>query len=199
MLRYPPLVPVPRTGDESFKASGQPLDICVRDFWRWAVSDLVDNTTRGRLAEFIVAKALGVDTPVRDSWAPYDLRTPRGLEIQVKSCAYLQSWGHDKLSSIRFDIRSKRAWDAATNQFGTEVKRHAHIFVFCLLHHQDKATLDPLDLAQWTFYVLPTAKLNKVCPSASSLSVQKLLAMQPVTADFGSLAEAVRALQLDVI
>jgi hypothetical protein len=31
------------------------LDATVSDFWRWAFSDLRDNTTRGILAEFLVA------------------------------------------------------------------------------------------------------------------------------------------------
>jgi hypothetical protein len=177
---------------------GQPTDMRLVDFWRWAVSDLVENTTRGRLAEFIVGKALGLELPVRDSWAPYDLKTPAGVEIQVKCSAYLQSWGHEKLSEIRFDVRAKRAWDLATNVLGTDSRRHCRLYVFCLLHHQEKATLEPLDLAQWTFYVLPTATLNEACPTASSISLQKLLAMQPVKADFGSLAQAVRLAQAEI-
>jgi len=32
----------------------------LRDFWAWAYSDLIGNTERGRLAEFIVAMALGI-------------------------------------------------------------------------------------------------------------------------------------------
>lgn len=40
------------------------------------VSDLVSNSIRGKLAEFIVAKALGVDTNMaRDEWQSYDLLT----------------------------------------------------------------------------------------------------------------------------
>jgi hypothetical protein len=34
------------------------LDATVLDFWRWAFSDLRDNTGRGILAEFFVATAL---------------------------------------------------------------------------------------------------------------------------------------------
>jgi hypothetical protein len=183
---------MPRTGDEPFRSGGEPLDICVRDFWRWAVSDLAENTTRGRLAEFIVAKALGLNTAVRDSWAPYDLETPEGLEIQVKSCAYLQSWGHERLSQIRFDIRPKRAWDSTTNLLGTTLKRHAHLYVFCLLHHQNKETLDPLDMAQWTFYVVPTEKLNRACATTNSISLTKLLTLEPSKTEFCSLAETIR-------
>lgn len=156
---------------------------------------MADNVTRGRLAEFLVSRALGLTDSVKDAWGPWDLRTPSGLELQVKCCAYLQSWGQRKLSDIRFDIRSKLAWDSATNRYGAEVKRHAHAYVFCLLHHQDKATVDPLDLAQWTFYVLSTERLNMTCASARSISLGKLLTLEPTKADFGSLAQVVRELE----
>ena len=31
-----------------------------QEFWEWAYDDLLANTTRGVLAEYIVAKALGI-------------------------------------------------------------------------------------------------------------------------------------------
>jgi hypothetical protein len=37
----------------------QPEECLVSDFWRWGFSNLTDNTTRGVLAEFLVASALG--------------------------------------------------------------------------------------------------------------------------------------------
>jgi hypothetical protein len=33
----------------------------------------------------------------------------------------------------------------------TEIKRHADVYVFALLAHTDKATVDPLSLDQWRF------------------------------------------------
>jgi hypothetical protein len=50
-----------RTGDEPFHIDETLLSIKLLDFWRWSVSDLVSNLTRGRLAEFIVAMALEID------------------------------------------------------------------------------------------------------------------------------------------
>jgi len=39
--------------------------------------------TRGVLAEFIVARAVGVETAgVREEWAAYDLQTPDGVMIE---------------------------------------------------------------------------------------------------------------------
>jgi hypothetical protein len=56
-----------KTGDECFHSIGASLGYTLLDFWRWSASDLVSNATRGRLAEFIVAKALGISVnAVRD-------------------------------------------------------------------------------------------------------------------------------------
>ena len=159
------------------------------------MSDLVDNMTRGHLAEFLVSRALGLTDCARDAGGPCDLRTPSGLEIQVKSCAYLQSWGHEKLSQIRFDIRSKRAWDSATNLYGADVKRHAHVYVFCLLHHQDKATLDPLDLDPVDLLRPADGKTQRGMFDRKLNLAAKLLTLVPVEATFHSLAQAVTTLE----
>ena len=80
-------------GAETFKnAEGSPLvSADIFDYWSWAYSDIVGNTTRGALAEFIVARAIGSEPAVRNDWAAYDLETPSGIKVEVKSSAYLQS------------------------------------------------------------------------------------------------------------
>jgi hypothetical protein len=64
---------IPKNGDESFHFAGREAGFDLLSFWRWSVSDLVSNATRGRLAEFIVARALGVQIPVRGEWDAFDL------------------------------------------------------------------------------------------------------------------------------
>ena len=55
------------------------------------------------LAEFIVATALGIPTDgVREGWAAWDLTTPGGVRVEVKTAAYLQSWAQKELSKISF-------------------------------------------------------------------------------------------------
>lgn len=74
------------------------------------MSDLVSNATRCRLAEYIVARALGISTAgVRDEWAAYDLITPDGIRIEVKSAAYLQSWRQTALSKVELSGLSDAA------------------------------------------------------------------------------------------
>ena len=57
-----------KDGRECFRAGDSALDFSVLDFWRWSASDLVGNTARGILAEYIAARALEIptDKEVRD-------------------------------------------------------------------------------------------------------------------------------------
>jgi hypothetical protein len=147
-----------KTGNEQLSVSGKTL----LDFWRWNGSDLASNATRGRLAEFIVASALNIDlSEPRDEWSAWDLTSPEGIRIEVKSAAYLQSWAQKNLSRIIFSIRPSRFWDGISSSMAEEPQRSADVYVFCLLKHQVKETLNPLDLGQWEFYVLSTVELNK--------------------------------------
>src|SRR5436309_971470 len=76
------------SGSERFDG----IDANVLDFWRWAFSDLRENTTRGILAEYLVAKAVGDDRGLRSSWDNFDVRATDGTTIEVKCSAFLQSW-----------------------------------------------------------------------------------------------------------
>lgn len=49
------------TGNEHFILRGKPLAANVLGFWQWSSSDLLMNTMRGMLAEYIVALACGID------------------------------------------------------------------------------------------------------------------------------------------
>ena len=55
-------------GAETFKkAEGSPLAATdIFDYWSWAYSDIVGNTNRGALAEFLVPRAIGSDPAVRN-------------------------------------------------------------------------------------------------------------------------------------
>jgi hypothetical protein len=160
----------------------------VLDFWRWSASDLVSNTTRGLLAEFIVARALGLtENRVRDGWAAFDLQTESGLRIEVKSAACVQTWNQKELSAIRFCVPETRAWDGETGLLSKESRRQADVYVFALLHHRDKRTIDPLNLEQWRFYVIPTTAL----PACSTLSLNVVEKLADGGSTFAELSSAV--------
>lgn len=179
-------------GTEVFRSQDRELPFNVLQFWCWSGSDLVSNTTRGRLAEFIVASALGIDTSgVRDEWAAYDLEMPQGIKIEVKSSAYLQSWAQNRPSQALFGIRQARAWDPDSSQYASLPSREAHVYVFALLAHLDKVTLDPLNLNQWEFYVLPTSAINERKRSQHSITLTSLKALHAGPVSFEELRRAV--------
>ena len=181
------------SGSEVFHKDGRSTVFNVLDFWCWSTSDLVMNTTRGILAEFIVAKALGIPTDgVREEWASFDLKTSEGLCVEVKSCAYIQSWTQSKLSTIQFVVPKRLGWDPDTGQTETKPQRHADVYVFALLAHQDKATIDPLNLAQWQFWVVPTQELESRTRSQHSITLLSLRKLSGDPVDFMSLRGAVK-------
>ena len=170
-----------KTGEEALHKAGTNLGVHLLDFWRWSASDLVSNATRGVFAEFLVARALGIALEgVRAEWDAYDLTTPEGVTVEVKSAAYLQTWAQRDLSAVIFRMPETRAWSADTNTQAPDRRRQADVYVFALLAHQHKATLDPLDVAQWQFFVLPTAKLGGAKQRSMSLRRLETLAGAPV-------------------
>jgi hypothetical protein len=191
---YPPLTISRKTGDEALYFNQQPVGATVLDFWRWSASDLVSNALRGMFAEYIVAHALGIADGIRAEWEPFDLITPTGIKIEVKSAAYLQTWYHNKLSTISFSIKPSQNWDASTGEYSKDFKRRADIYVFCLLKHQDKQSVDPLDLTQWEFYVLKASTLDERVPMQGKLSLGSLLKLEPLIADYGTLKACVERL-----
>ena len=189
-MQFPKLAPIRKTGVEKFRAGNTDLGFTVLDFWQWTASDLVSNSTRGILAEFIVAHALGLDSTIRNEWDPFDLQTASGLKIEVKSAAYVQAWGQKELSKISFSTRHTRAWDPETGAFATERKRQADVYVFALLSHREKESIDPLNLDQWEFYVVPTSQLDSYERSQHSITLKSLQQLCPMPVNYGELPGA---------
>ncbi|HQP37659.1 MAG TPA: hypothetical protein PLI95_20885, partial [Polyangiaceae bacterium] len=125
---------LPRTGTDPFHDAGTTLGFDLLSFWRWACSDLCSNLMRGVLAEYMVAKAVGCGAGVRCEWDAWDLVTPDGIKVEVKTSEYLQTWKQKKLSAISFGIQPTFGWDAATNTTAEERRRQADVLCsLCLL------------------------------------------------------------------
>jgi|TARA_B100000315_G_scaffold256109_1_gene301224 hypothetical protein len=163
-------------GEKFVNASDSGLSATsILDYWVWAFSDLVGNTERGVLAEYLVAMAIGAENPVRNSWGAYDIDAPDGMKIEVKSAAYVQSWYQKHLSNIQFGIRKTLEWIPERNEFGKERKRHSDIYVFCLLTQKEKRLVNPLDLDQWEFYVILTSLLDGEFGDRQSISLNQVM------------------------
>ncbi|MEW5975073.1 MAG: hypothetical protein AB1898_04615 [Acidobacteriota bacterium] len=189
----PDLVPGRRTGNETLHSDGFVCGPPLLDFWRWSSSDLVSNATRGVFAEFLVANALGVTLDgVRNEWDAVDLTTPEGITVEVKSAAFVQSWTQKRLSRVSFRIPKTRAWDARTNALAKQARRQAQVYVFALLAHQDKRSIDPLNVNQWRFFVVPTTHLDARMRNQVSISLSGLEKLAGPAVSYGDLAEIVR-------
>ncbi len=188
------------TGNEEFTLHGTSTGITVMDFWRWAYSDLIDNTQRGVMAEFLVYSSVNSITPLdmqmRENWLPFDITSPSGRRIEVKSSAYIQAWTPENIyAQIRFDIGKKLAWNNATATSATVAKRNCDLYVFCLFTAKTK-DVSLLDLDYWDFYVLPTSVLDEKAPDQKGIALSSLLKLEPVKTDYAELGAVIESIKL---
>ncbi|SFQ05948.1 hypothetical protein [Pseudomonas borbori] len=182
-----------KTGEEPLIVNDKSVALDLLSFWQWSSSDLISNSLRGVLAEYIVASTVGCNTGVRTEWDAYDLKTESGIRIEVKSAAYLQSWSQKKLSNISFSVRPAHGWDAESNSRSKIKIRPSHVYVFCVLKHKEKSTVNPLNMDQWGFYCINTTKLNNALGSQKSISHSRLLSLEPIKSSYLDLAETIKS------
>lgn len=171
------------SGSEGFVG----CDAEVMDFWAFAMSDLRMNNVRGYLAEFLVSRAVGA-TGSRVEWDSYDVLSPDGVKIEVKSSAYLQVWDQRRLSRIVFTGLTGRTWTPQDGE-SPEATYNADVYVFCIQTAQTHDEYNPLDVAQWQFYVVPRAEIEALGFKAIGLASLIKLTDGPVT--YADLSDAI--------
>jgi hypothetical protein len=155
------------------------------------VVHLVGNSLRGILAEFLVAQALGCTDGTRAEWDAYDLCTSSGVRVEVKTSGYVQTWPRRAESRPSFNIAAKRGWDAQSNTFAPTSRRSADVYVFAMHAHRSRTTINPLDVSQWDFCVVPTAILDVQCGSQKTIGLVRLRDLSGGPVAFEQLADAV--------
>lgn len=180
-----PPAPSLLTGGETIDGTGAAL----RDFWAWGMSDLRTNTVRSLLAEFLVARAVGAASKPRVEWDAYDVLTPEGIRLEVKSGAYLQAWEQSRLSTVVFGGLSARTW-SPTDGYNTASSYNADAYVFAVLTATEHDNYDALDVAQWLFWVLPVHVVAGTGQRSMRLSRVEALAGAAVAYD--ALAQRIR-------
>jgi hypothetical protein len=174
MMQY---VPNTLTGDERLaNAPPEIQDTPVLAFWQWAFSNLCANNIRGIFAEWLVARLLLLPQPqpLRDSWTEWDLTTPEGVTIEVKTSAYIQTWSQTRLSKVVFRGLKGRRLNIATNQYASVATFNADLYVFCMHIERDATVWNALNLCQWRFYLLrheTVARLNYQSVSLATLAI----------------------------
>lgn len=182
------------SGNESFTFRCKPECFTIKDFWAWDSSNLLSNTLRGALAEFVVAKALSIPLLTsRNDWTDYDLLYNNCCRIEVKSAAYLQAWEQHKFSEIRFSVAPARSW-TSEQRYDDNLMRHSDIYVFSLYGCKDRRIANPLCLDHWVFYVLNTETINRKLHEQKSISLKSLLELHPLEANYIELKNRIDSL-----
>ena len=161
-------------GNEKFLFENKKLDFDFSDFWRFQYSNIY--SLHGEIAEFIVARALGV-TEAQNSayWTLWDI-TYRDVKIEVKATAYYHLWNDQvKISKQRtFGItKANGAYDSSVCG-NNEICRQNDIYVFCLITGETKETSYPLNLDNWEFYIVPTSFINEHCQDNKTISLGRI-------------------------
>lgn len=172
------------SGSESFDG----VDASVMDFWAFAMSDLRMNNVRGYLAEFLVSRAVGASGG-RVEWDAYDVLSPDGIKIEVKSSAHLQVWDQRRLSRIVFTGLTGRTWTPQDGE-SSEATFNADVYVFCVQTAQTHEEYNPLDVDQWDFYVVPRDDIAALGNKSISLAALQRLSTGPV--EYVGLSEAIQ-------
>ncbi len=177
-----------KTWNEKFSFNNNSLDFKLSDFWSWNTSDLLNNAMRWKLAEYIIARALWIDSGYRIEWDEYDL-VYNDLKIEIKSWAYIQSWEQDKYSNIVLTIKPTMDYN------WSDFKRQSDIYIFAILSHKDASTINPLKLEQWDFYIIKTKLLNEKLWKQKTIGLNSLLKLNPIVSDFNNLKNEVDLIQ----
>lgn len=152
------------------------------------MSNLVTNNVRGYLAEFLVAKAVGASGP-RVEWDAFDVLTPEGVKVEVKSAGHLQAWRQRRLSRISFGSMVGRTWTPEDGE-SAEATLNADVYVFAVQTATRHEDYDVLDVGQWEFYVVRRAAIEGTGYRSIGMATLRTLVDGPVP--YADLGQAIR-------
>lgn len=170
------------------------------EFLEWAHGQLLDNRNRGIVAEYIIAKALGLADTRRVEWDDVDL-IYKGYSIEIKSAANLQSWEQTAPVNCKFNIPKKMAyWDET---LGRRLpldppRRMADLYILCHYKQIDRTQANPLRPDQWDFYVLASATIEEQFGDQKQVALTRIRqCCDPV--DFDTLKGKITSLYVEMM
>ena len=159
------------SGSEQFMQGGKFIDLTIRDYWSFQFSNIWD--AQEEIAEFIVAKALGLKAPHnKNGWTLWDINY-RGKRIEIKETGYFHSWRTDGKVSKQRSFGITKAFTKYKDNATTH-ERQNDVYVFCLNTGETKEESNPLNLDNWEFYVVPTSTINRLCGDNKHISLGRL-------------------------
>lgn len=155
------------SGEQIFSYNKKSIGLSLKDFWQFQFSNIWD--LQEHIAEFLVAKALGLDKPYnRSGWTPFDILY-KGKRIEVKETGYFYSWQEDGKTSERRSFRINQTYNEKHIK-----ERQNDIYVFCLNTGKTKEESNPLELEHWEFYIVPTMVINEKCGTNKTISLERV-------------------------
>lgn len=157
----------------------------VLDFWKWSFSMLEDNIVRGTLGQYIVAWAIGSDNIIRNNLQEYDLISPHGKKIEVKTTAYAQIWKHGENNRTPlFIIKPNRSYIHEVVGLIEQKIYNADIYVLCYYSWKESKSMDMTNIRHWKFWVFSLLELQDILKGKERISVKRLetLGYKPLNA-----------------
>lgn len=181
--------------EEQFVHKGREL-FSVLDFWRYAYSQL--EGLGDTLAEFFVAKALGIEKAENvNYWTAYDMAY-RNKRIEVKATRYVHPWNThiSKVRTFSIEPTNNSYWGNSVDGVngGKKLSRQSEVYVFCLNGNMDIQNSNPLRVDDWEFYVIPTFQINHYCldnPNQKKISLNVVRRLSGGGVSFDRLRDAV--------
>ena len=160
-------------GNECFEINNSKTDFNITDFWRFQYSNIY--SLHGEIAEFLVARALGIYEAQNSAyWTLWDI-TYKNVKIEVKATAYYHLWNDKRISKQRtFSIAKANGNYDPLIAGNNDVCRQNDVYVFCLVNGETKETSNPLNLDNWDFYIIPTVFINEHCGDNKTISLGRI-------------------------
>lgn len=132
-------------GKEKFILNNQELDFSIFDFWVYKYSNIYN--LQEVIAEFIIEKALGLETSQNiDSWTLYDMKY-RNYRIEVKETSYYHPWNEKGKISNQRTFGITKANSNYEDKNGVNIlERQNDIYIFCLNTGNTKEESNPMNL-----------------------------------------------------
>jgi hypothetical protein len=86
----------------------------------------------------------------------------------------LQAWAQKQLSDPKVVISEKRSWNLDTGVMEQKPSLNADIYIICYFTSEDHSAADPLDLDQWSFFVLDKKEVSDLIKKSKSISLKAL-------------------------
>ena len=142
---------------------------------RYYGQSLMANVWRGSYVEAMISLALGEGWNPLSEWDLWDLINDKGVRVEVKQSAALQTWTKDYggvPTRPSFSIEPKY-WHP-DGYYMEERQRHADIYVFAWHSEANEDIADHRVAEQWQFYVVPEHLLPEGQKSISLNPVSEL-------------------------